>query len=91
MKLSIEQKAFGGKIPGLLDIAEAQVVAACDVDSWRLNKAKETIEAHYAKNAAKGTFKGCAIYQDFRDIINRKDIDAIKTNRKTLEIGRAHV
>ena len=72
-----EQKAFGAKIPGLLDIADAQIVAACDVDSWRLNKAKETIEAHYAKNAAKGTFKGCAIYQDFRDIINRKDIDAV--------------
>ena len=56
-----EQKAFGTKIPGLLDIADAQIVAACDVDSWRLNKAKETIEAHYAKNTSSGKYKACAI------------------------------
>jgi myo-inositol 2-dehydrogenase / D-chiro-inositol 1-dehydrogenase len=70
-------KNDGTKIPGLLDIADAQVVAACDVDSWRLNKAKEVINAHYAKNTPNGKYKGCATYVDFREIIARKDIDAV--------------
>lgn len=72
-----EQKSLGTKIPGLLDVPDAQIVAACDVDSWRLNKAKETIESYYAKNTTSGTYKGCAAYQDFRDLINRSDIDAV--------------
>ena len=72
-----EQKLLGTKIPGLLDIADAQIVAACDVDSWRLNKAKATIEAHYAQKSPSGIYKGCSVYEDFREIINRKDIDAV--------------
>ncbi len=71
------QKSLGTKIPGLLDVPDAQIVAACDVDSWRLNKAKETIKSYYAKNTTSGTYKGCAAYQDFREIINRSDIDAV--------------
>ena len=72
-----EQKSLGTKIPGLLHMADAQIVAACDVDSWRLNRAKETIEAYYAKNTDSGKYKGCAVYEDFRNIINRSDIDAV--------------
>lgn len=72
-----EQKSLGTKIPGLLDIADAQIVAACDVDSWRLDKAKTTIEAHYAKNTPGGKYRGCDAYEDFREIIARKDIDAV--------------
>lgn len=75
--LRSEQKLLGTKIPGLLDIADAQIVAACDVDSWRLNKAKATIEAHYAQKSPSGIYKGCSVYEDFREIINRKDIDAV--------------
>jgi predicted dehydrogenase len=72
-----EQKPPGSKIPGLLQMADAQILAACDVDSWRLNKAKEVIEAYYAKNTAGGIYKGCAVYQDFRSILDRSDIDAV--------------
>jgi myo-inositol 2-dehydrogenase / D-chiro-inositol 1-dehydrogenase len=71
------QKSLGIKIPGLLDIAEAQIVAVCDVDSWRMEKAKSTIEAHYANNTLGGKYKGCATHVDFREIIARKDIDAV--------------
>jgi myo-inositol 2-dehydrogenase / D-chiro-inositol 1-dehydrogenase len=72
-----ELKALGTKIPGFLDIPDVQVVAVCDTDSWRMNKAKALIEEHYAKNAPNGKYKGCDAYADFRDIINRKDIDAV--------------
>ena len=67
----------GGRIPGILDIEEAQVVAICDVDSWRMNKAKDVVEGYYAKKSANGKYKGCATYGDFRELLARKNIDAV--------------
>jgi predicted dehydrogenase len=49
---------------------DAQVVAACDVDSNRLFRASETINDHY-KN------EDCFTTKDFREILDRKDIDAV--------------
>lgn len=65
------------RIPGLLDLAEAQIVAVSDVDSWRMNKARETINNHYGKKTTTGKFKGCAAFTDFRELLARKDIDAV--------------
>lgn len=70
-------KAIGARVPGLLELPDAQVLAVCDVDSWRMNKAKTTVEQYYARKAPTGSYKGCAAYTDFREIINRKDIDAV--------------
>lgn len=66
-----------GKIPGLINVPEVQIVAICDVDSWRLNKAKATIDGAYAKKSPGGNYKGCTTYVDFREIIARKDVDAV--------------
>ncbi|WP_138990562.1 Gfo/Idh/MocA family protein [Larkinella sp. C7] len=70
-------KTIGTRIPGLLDVSDAQVVAVCDVDSWRMGKAKTAVESHYAQKTASGTYKGCSTHRDFREIIARKDIDAV--------------
>jgi predicted dehydrogenase len=35
------------------------------------------VEGHYAKQKGKGTYKGCAVYNDFRDLLRRKDLDAV--------------
>jgi myo-inositol 2-dehydrogenase / D-chiro-inositol 1-dehydrogenase len=64
-------------VPGLLDIADVQVVAVCDVDSWRMEEARKLIDGRYAKNTANGKYKGCSTHLDFREILNRKDIDAV--------------
>jgi predicted dehydrogenase len=53
-----------------------QVVAVCDVDSTRREAAKQRVEEEYAKKAA-AAYKGCAVYTDFRELIARKDIDAV--------------
>lgn len=53
-----------------------QVVALCDVDKNYLNEAKKMVEDFYSKKAGE-TYKGCATYTDFRDLVNRKDIDAV--------------
>lgn len=64
-------------VPGLLDIADAQVVAVCDVDSWRMEEARKLIDGRYAKDTPGGKYKGCSTHLDFREILSRKDIDAV--------------
>lgn len=64
-------------IPGFLREADAQIVAACDVDSWRLARARKQVEDHYAKATTAGTFMGCATFRDWRELIARPDIDAV--------------
>lgn len=66
-----------GRIPGILEVPDAQVVAVCDVDSWRVQKAKEVVESYYARNKPTGKYKGCTANDDFREVIGRKDIDAV--------------
>ena len=60
-----------------LGMPDVQVVAVCDVDSWRLANAKQQVEEAYAKNKPTGTYKGCDTYRDFRELLARKDIDAV--------------
>jgi predicted dehydrogenase len=56
--------------------ADVQVVAVCDVVKERVEDAKKRVEDHYGK-AKKGEYKGCDPYGDFRDLLGRKDIDAV--------------
>ncbi len=56
---------------------DVQVVAVCDVDTTRRENAKMTVEKRYAEKIKSGEYKGCAAYNDFRELIARKDIDAV--------------
>ncbi len=49
---------------------DTKIVAVCDVDTTRRNAAKKTVDDFY-KNS------DCHAYDDFRKIINRKDIDVV--------------
>ncbi len=65
-----------GLLGGFLGRNQVQVVAVCDVDTTRRDHSKKTVEDHYAKKT--GTdFKGCDGYPDFRQLLARKDIDAV--------------
>lgn len=65
-----------------------QVVAVCDVNKrgpgyWNggiagRDPAREIVESFYAKKTDSGTYKGCASYRDFRDVIDSKEIDAVE-------------
>lgn len=69
-------KQMHGLMSGFLGKEEVQGVAVCDVDTNRRNEGKKLVEEHYAKKS--GTdFKGCATYNDFRELLGRKDIDAV--------------
>ena len=66
-----------GDMRELLGFKEVQIIAVCDLDSKRVRNAQKTVEAHYAKQSAAGTYKGCATFGDYRDLVIRDDIDAV--------------
>ena len=56
---------------------DVQVVAVCEVDAWRLGNAKKAVEDNYAAQNRSGTYKGCATYLDFRELLADRSIDAV--------------
>lgn len=53
-----------------------KVVAVCDVDTTRREHALKMVEQYHGEHPEKGAF-GCKAYNDFLEIIARKDIDAV--------------
>ena len=70
-------KQAGGLLKGCLGRSDTRVLALADVDAFRCNLAKEAVESTYADATKAGTYKGCDTYTDFRDLLARKDIDAV--------------
>lgn len=72
---------------GFLNDDRVQVVAVCDVNRetagyWNggvagRDPAKRMVDAHYAEKKTSGSYKGCDAYEDFREVLARKDIDAV--------------
>jgi predicted dehydrogenase len=58
----------------LLGFGDVQAVAVCEVDKNRRDAAKTRVEKAYE---GKTPYKGCTPYNDFREMIARKDIDAV--------------
>jgi predicted dehydrogenase len=66
-----------GLMGGFLKKDTTQTVAVCDVDKTRRENHQKTAEELYAKAAGTETYKGCKTYEDFRELLARKDIDAV--------------
>jgi myo-inositol 2-dehydrogenase / D-chiro-inositol 1-dehydrogenase len=71
------RQVFYANLPMFLASTDVQVVAVCDVDRWRADQARQKVEATYAEAAPSGNYKGCAVYEDFREVLARPDIDAV--------------
>jgi len=54
-----------------------QVLAVCDVDRSKRERAREQVEKAYAEKKASGSYKGCEAYNDYERIVEREDIDAV--------------
>jgi predicted dehydrogenase len=50
---------------------KCRVVAVCDVDNTRMEKAKNLVNESYGTNS-------CKTFPDFRDLLERKDIDGVQ-------------
>ena len=75
--IGMGRQAYQSNLKFFLGASDAQVVAVCDVDEWRLENARKAVEQHYAKEQTTGRFKGCSTYTDFRELLVRPDIDAV--------------
>jgi len=64
-------------LKSFLEKTDAQIVAVCDVHRDRRNRAKNLVEEKYTERFGKSNYSGCDAYNDFREIIGRKDIDAV--------------
>jgi predicted dehydrogenase len=59
-----------GNMGGFLGKKEVQVVAVCDVDAKHRNRARDRVNKKYGN-------QDCVAYLDFREVTERKDIDAL--------------
>jgi len=66
-----------GLLRNCLPRNDVRVLAVSDADTTRLNLAKDAVDKAYADEAKAGTHRGCATYQDFRELLARSDIDAV--------------
>ncbi len=74
--IGLGRQTVNPNIPQFLKSDNATVVAVCDVDSWRLENARKQVDDFYT--ARKGSsYKGCAVFGDFREVLIRKDVDAV--------------
>ena len=58
-----------GDMGNFLRCDDCQVVAVCDVKSDQLEQARHAVNGHYQN-------QDCRTYEDFRELVARKDIDA---------------
>jgi predicted dehydrogenase len=76
-----------GDMKSFLTDERVQVVAVCDLNKespgyWDgaiagREPARLQVEWHYARAQRSGLYKGCAAYEDFRELLARKDIDTV--------------
>ncbi len=75
-------------LPAFLGHDDCQVLAVCDVNTashgYRSPEQflgrkvqQENVNAHYAAQRTAGTYQGCDAYEDFREVLDRSDIDAV--------------
>jgi predicted dehydrogenase len=62
---------------GFLGRDDTQVLAVCDVVALKRDAARQVVDRHYAQQRDRGTYAGCAAIRDFRELIDRDDIDAV--------------
>lgn len=63
-----------GDMRNILGMSDTQVLAVCDVDTSMRNRGIALVNEQYARQSA---YKGCAGYNDFRELLGRGDIDAV--------------
>jgi hypothetical protein len=60
---------------GFLKLDNCRVIATNDVDMWRMNNATKIINDAYSKEGK--SYKGVKEYNDYRELIANKDVDAV--------------
>jgi predicted dehydrogenase len=70
-------KQAGGLQGSFMDTNEVKIIAAADVYGIKLQQFAGQVNQRYAAKAGQSQYAGCATFADFRDVLGRKDIDAV--------------
>ncbi|HZY37914.1 MAG TPA: Gfo/Idh/MocA family oxidoreductase [Mucilaginibacter sp.] len=70
------KQAFGLK-KAFLDTGEAKILAAADVYGAKVKQFAAEVNQFYAAQAGQSQYAGMTTFADFRDLLNRQDIDAV--------------
>jgi len=60
-----------------LKFDQARIMAVCDLDSIRVDKAKAFIDKAYQEKTGKAKYMDTKTYSDYREMLLNKDIDAV--------------
>lgn len=74
--IGLGRQTLNPNIPQFLKSENARIIAVCDVDSWRLANGQKQVNDYYSQINGM-TYKGCDGCKDFREILTRKDVDAV--------------
>ncbi len=62
---------------GFLEHAGVHIAAVCDIDRTKKERAVEIVNQYYQENPLSGSAGTCKAYHDYRELLSRKDIDAV--------------
>ena len=71
------RQCLAHNIPGFVRNRRNQVVALCDVDSWRLEEAKKKVLELYAQSVSLKKPQSVDTYVEYKELLDRSDIDAV--------------
>lgn len=69
--------ALSHDMPDTLRFDDARIMAVCDLDSKRVDKAKIYTDKFYAEKTGKKKYMNTKTYGDYRELLLNKDIDAV--------------
>lgn len=81
-KLNIGQIGVGRiardhDLPGTWQHEAARIMAVCDLDRNRLEDGKKLVDGYYAKKTGNAKYMDTRMYDDYREMLLNKDIDAV--------------
>ncbi|MFH1745698.1 MAG: Gfo/Idh/MocA family oxidoreductase [Planctomycetota bacterium] len=71
------KKMGRGHVHTMLRDGDVRIVAVCDVDTAARLEAQRNVNEYYAAQRADGRVAGCAAYNEYEQIMARRDIDAV--------------
>ncbi|MGC6581608.1 MAG: Gfo/Idh/MocA family protein [Akkermansiaceae bacterium] len=70
-------KRTGPVLRTALKEAGVQVTAMCEIEGTRLEAGTKTVNDSYGADKKSGNFKGCASYVDYREMLEKENLDAV--------------
>jgi myo-inositol 2-dehydrogenase / D-chiro-inositol 1-dehydrogenase len=76
--IGIGRQCLAFNLPFFMNQPDCEVVALCDVDRWRLEVTEERTASYYGEKKNRcPKIPQCPRHVDFREVLGRKDVDAV--------------